>query len=299
MDDRSPTFGTYTALIAAQVFFGSLPVIGKVVLQTTPAVALVGFRVALTALILVVVQSFRRRFWLQEKGDYWRLAVLSLFGITLNQFLFVIGLSLTKASNVSLLAVTIPIFALGVGAIAGFERLQRYKLIGIVLAAAGVIMIIDPRKASFSSESTLGDLLIVLNSLSYGIYVATSKAVIMRNGVFRSMMWVFLFGSIICVPFGAFSFAQVGFGSIEPFIWLLMVYIAIVATAAPYLLNAYALSLVDPSTVAVFVYLQPLIGFLLAVYFLGEKIDYIFGLATALTFAGVFLVTRRFVPAET
>ncbi len=299
MADRPTLAGPYTALLAAQVFFGSLPVIGKVVLKTVPAVALVGFRVALTALILVAVQSYRGRFWLQERGDYKRLAILSLFGITFNQFLFIIGLSMTKASNVSLLAVTIPIFALTVGSVAGFEQLQRRKIIGIILAALGVILIIDPRNASFSSESTIGDILIILNSLSYGIYVATSKSVIMRNGVFRSMMWVFLFGSIICVPLGAISIIPVGLATIDSSVWLLMIYIAIVATAAPYLLNAYALSHVNPSTVAVFVYLQPLIGFLLAVYFLGEKFDYLFGIATVLVFAGVYLVSRKFVPTET
>ncbi len=295
----STTYGAYIALMFAQVFFGSLPVIGKVVLKTIPAVALVGFRVALTALILVLVQSYRGRFWLQERGDYWRLGVLSLFGITFNQLLFIVGLSLTKASNVSLLAVTIPIFALTVGAAAGFEQLQRRKIIGIVLAAFGVILLIDPRNASFSSESTIGDILIILNSLSYGIYVATSKSVIMRNGVFRSMMWVFLFGSIICVPLGAVSIAPIGLAAIDTSVWLLMIYIAVVATAAPYLLNAYAISHVNPSTVAVFIYLQPLIGFLLAVYFLGEKFDYVLGIATILIFAGLFLVTRKFVPSET
>lgn len=299
MHEPKPTPGPYIGLVAAQVFFGSLPVIGKVVLKTTPAIALVGFRVALTAAILAVVQAYRRRFWLQQSGDYWRLAVLSLFGITFNQFLFIIGLSLTKASNVSLLAVTIPIFALGVGSIAGFEQLKGVKIVGIFLAALGVVLIIDPRNATFSSESTLGDILIILNSLSYGIYVATSKSVIMRNGVFRSMMWVFLFASIICVPLGGYSLSTVGTSSIESSIWLLMIYIAVVATAAPYLLNAYALSHVNPSTVAVFVYLQPLIGFLMAVYFLGEKVDYIFGVAAGLIFAGVYLVTRKFVPAET
>lgn len=299
MADKSPpSSGPYVALIAAQFFFGSLPVIGKIVLKTTPAVALVGFRVALTALILFAVQSYRGRIWLQDRGDYARLALLSLFGITFNQFLFIGGLSLTKAANVSLLAVTIPIFALTVGSVAGIEKLERRKIIGILLAALGVVLIIDPRTASFSSESTLGDIFIVLNSLSYGIYVATSKEIIMRNGVFRSMMWVFIFASIICVPLGAYSFSSVT-QTIDTSIWLLMIYIAVVATAAPYLLNAYAISHVNPSTVAVFVYLQPLIGFLLAVYFLGEKFDYIFGIATALIFAGVYLVTRKYIPSET
>ncbi len=287
------------ALIPAQLLFGSLPVIAKVVLAVLPPVALVGIRTAITALILIVVQVFRGRFWLKEKGDYWRFALLSLFGVVLNQLFFIGGLSLTTASNTSLLAVMIPVFALAVGAIAGFERLTLIKIAGIILAGIGVIILIDPRKASFSSQTTLGDLCIVINCLAYGIYVATSKAAITRNGTFRSMMWVFIFASIVCVPLGLFSLSTIDIGAVETKIWLITVYIGIGATAAPYLLNAWALSKVSPSTVAVFVYLQPLIGFTLALLFLGESITGIFLFSSALIFAGVFLVTRKFIPAET
>lgn len=299
MTDRKKSTAPYLALIAVQVFFGSFPVIGKVVLKTIPALSLVGFRVGITALVLVLFQTFRGRVWLKKRDDYWRLGVLSLFGVVFNQLLFVNGLSLTKASNASLLAVTIPIFALTVGSIIGAEKLRKIKIAGILLAAIGVLLIIDPSNASFSSETTLGDILIVLNSLSFGIYVATSKSVITRNGAFRSMMWVFLFAALVCVPLGAFSFSHIDGASIEPVTWLLIMHIAIFATAVPYLLNAWAITRVNPSTVAVFIYLQPLIGFLFAVIFLGEQIDFKFIMAAALIFAGVFLVTRKYVPIET
>ncbi len=296
---KSNRSSPYIALLAAQVFFGSLPVIGKVVLKTVPAVALVGFRVGVTAAVLAVFQAYRGRFWLVNKDDYWRLGVLSLFGVTFNQLLFITGLSLTKASNTSLLAVTIPVFALTVGAIIGAERLTVIKIAGIVLAAVGVLLIIDPRNASFSSATTLGDMLIVLNSLSYGIYVATSKEIITRNGVFRSMMWVFIFAAVLCVPFGAWSFSTIDILAINDTTWLLMIYIAIGATAAPYLLNAFALARVEASTVAVFVYLQPVIGFLLAAIFLNEQIGALFIIAALLIFVGVFLVSKKFVQNAT
>jgi drug/metabolite transporter (DMT)-like permease len=289
----------YVALLGVQAFFGSLPVIGKVVLNVIPAVGLVGFRVGITALVLVVVQVIRGRVWLKEKGDYWRLALLGLFGVTFNQLLFITGLSLTKASNTSLIAVTIPIFVLSVGVIAGTERLRIPRVIGIVLAAAGVIYLIDPTRASFSSQTTIGDMLVVLNSLSFGIYVATSKTIVTRNGAFRSMMWVFVFAAIVCVPLGMCSLSAIDISNVTPGIWLLVLYIGIGATASPYLLNAWAIARVDPSTVAVFIYLQPLIGFLLAVAFLGEQVDFKFIVAAALVFAGVFLVTRKFAPSET
>jgi drug/metabolite transporter (DMT)-like permease len=296
-ETRSPS--AIAALLPAQLLFGSLPVIGKVVLAVLPPIALVGIRTAITALILFIIQAFRGRLWLKEKGDYWRFAVLSLFGVVLNQLFFIGGLSLTTASNTSLLAVMIPVFALAIGAIAGFERLTAIKALGIALAAIGVIILIDPRRASFSSQTTLGDLCIVINCLAYGIYVATSKNVITRNGTFRSMMWVFIFASVICVPLGLWSLSTIDIAAVETNIWLITLWIGIGATAAPYLLNAWALSKVNPSTVAVFVYMQPLIGFGLAVAFLGEQIGSAFIAAAVLIFAGVYLVTKRFIPSAT
>jgi len=283
----------YAALLAVQAFFGSLPVVAKPVLSVLSAFPLVGIRVGITALILFAVQYWRGRIWLRERSDYVRLAILSLFGVTLNQHLFIGGLSLTKASNTSLLVVTIPIFTLAVSAIVGIERLRLAKVLSIILAAAGVIFLIDPRSASFSSATTLGDLMIIGSSLSFGIYVATSKAVVTRNGAFRSMMWVFIFASLICVPLGAFDFYRHDSAVIGPGVWLVVFYIAIFSTAIPYLFNAYALLHVNPSVVAVFIYLQPIIGVMLAAFFLGEKLDIRFGAAAVLIFAGVYLTTKK------
>lgn len=293
METERENLAPHLALVGVQILFGSLPVIGKVVLTVLPPVSLVGFRVGITALVLAIFQAARKRFWLQYKEDYLKLAVISLFAVTFNQLLFIGGLSLTKASNTSLLAVTIPIFTLIVSTIAGTELLRAGKVLGIALAAAGIIFLIDPRNASFSSETTLGDLMIVANSLSYGIFVATSKDTITRNGAFRSTMWIFIFASLVCVPLGIASLGTIEASAITTNIWLLVLYVSLVATAGPYLLNAYALSKVNPSIVAVYIYLQPIIGFILAVIFLSELLDLKFAVAAVLVFAGVFLTTRR------
>lgn len=299
LNNNERSISPLLALIPAQLLFGSLPVIGKVVLAVIPAIGLVGIRTAITAIILITIQLLRRRFWLKYKNDYLRFAILSLFGVVLNQLFFISGLSLTTASNTSLLAVMIPVFALTVGSIAGFEKLTKLKVIGIALAAAGVIFLIDPRKASFSSETTRGDIFIVINCLAYGIYVAASKDAIIRNGIFRSMMWVFIFASLVCIPLGVWSLSSVDLAAVDTSIWLIAIYIGIGATAAPYLLNAWALSKVNPSTVAVFVYLQPVIGFTLAVIFLEEQITTPFVVAAALIFVGVFLASKKQTVPET
>jgi drug/metabolite transporter (DMT)-like permease len=112
------------------------------------------------------------------------------------------------------------------------------------------------------------------------------------------MMWVFIFASVICVPIGLTSLSSIDLSSVPITVWLLVLYIAVFATAAPYLLNAWALARVSPATVAVFVYLQPLIGFILAVIFLAEKIDFRFIIAALLVFAGVFMTTRNRAAAD-
>lgn len=281
------------ALVGVQLMFGSFPVFGKFALQTFPSVAIVGFRVVGAAAAFYVMQRWSGSLKLEEIGDYWRFAVYSLLGVVCNQLLFVKGLSLTTATNTSLLAVTIPVFATLVSAVFGYDRLTTKKIAGIFLAALGVVYLIDPARASFSSTTTQGDLLIVLNCFFYASYIAVSQQAIKRNGALRSIAWMFLFGSIICAPIGAFSLASVELAAVSWQSWLTVLYLVLLPTIGAYYLNAWALARVAPSIVAVYIYLQPLIGFLLAVFFLGEHFTLKSIFASALIFTGVFLVTRQ------
>lgn len=290
---QSSPSAPHFALLSVQLMFGSFPVFGKFALQTFPSLALVGFRVVGAGLAFYFLQRLTGTLQLERKSDYWRLAVYSLLGVVANQLLFVKGLSLTTATNTSLLAVTIPVFTTLVSAIIGYDRLTAKTIAGISLAAFGVIYLIDPMRASFSSETTRGDLMIVFNCLFYASYLAISQETIRRNGALRSITWMFLFGSIVCLPIGAFSLAAIDLNAVGWQTWMTVLYLVLLPTIGAYYLNAWALARVAPSTVAVYAYLQPLIGFVLAVLFLGEQFTFRFVVATALIFAGVFLVTRK------
>jgi drug/metabolite transporter (DMT)-like permease len=291
IDEKS--YAPHLTLLTVQIMFGSLPVVGKFVMQVIPAFSLVGFRVGITTIALVTFQIYRRDLWLKDKKDYKILALFGLIGVVLNMTLFIVGLSLTTASNSSLLAVTIPIFTLTIGSILGFEKLRTRKIFGIVLAAIGVVFLINPTTASFSNQTTIGDILVVLNSLSYGVYVAISKETIARNGAIKSITWMFIFASLVSVPIGLHSLYTVDISSVQPIVWLAIIHIAMFCTTMPYILNAWSLARVNPSTVAVYVYLQPVIGFVLAVLVLGEKVDFKLIIAAILIFVGVFFVTAK------
>lgn len=283
----------HVALLLVQLMFGSAPVLGKAALLAFPSFAIVGFRVGGAALAFYFFQRFRGTLALDRRADYLYFAIFSLFGVILNQLLFFKGLSLTTATNTSLLAVMIPVFTFLISAMIGIEKLTWRKILGIVIAAFGVIYLIDPSKASFSSATTQGDILIILNSLSYAIYVAISKNLISKYGALKSIAWLFLFGSIINVPIGLYSMQSVEISSVSANAWLALAAIIVFPTILAYYWNAWALARVEPSVVAIYVYLQPLIGFFSAVVFLGETFSFRSILAMILIFIGVYLVIRR------
>lgn len=281
------------ALIAVQIFFGASAIMGKLALLAFPPMAIVGCRVGGGALAFYVLQRFRGNLHLDKKIHYLYFAAFAVFGIILNQLLFFTGLSLTTATNTSLLAVLIPVFTIVVSAFVGNDILNWRKIMGIVIAALGVIYLIDPRNASFSSTTTQGDILIILNSLSYAVYLAISKKLISRYGALKSIAWLFIFGSLINVPVGLYSFQTVEFEKVTLISWLALGGIVIFSTILAYYFNAWALVRVEPSVVAVYVYLQPLIGTFLAITVLGEPWKpQIIG-AMLLIFTGVFLVTKK------
>ncbi len=283
----------HLALIAVQVLFATWPIVGKIALRTVPSVALVGFRVAGAALTLLILGRLSGTLQTIETGDWPLLMVSSLLGLVLNQLLFTKGLSLTTAINATLLSTTIPVFTLLVGVVLGTDRTTLRRLLGIALAAAGVLYLIGPGQAQFSSATRIGDLLIVSNSLCYGAYIAVSKDLMKRYNALSVITWIFVAGCVVTVPAGVVSLAHLSLGSISWRVWLAILYIIVLPTAGAYYLNGWALARVPPSTVAVYVYLQPLIAFVVAPIILGESLSIHAVIASLLIFAGVLVVTRR------
>jgi len=283
----------HVALLIVQVFFGSAPILGKLALTAFPPFAIVGFRVAGAATAFCFLQKLRGNLRLEKRIHYLYFAGFSFFGVIFNQLLFFTGLSMTTATNTSLLAVMIPVFAILVSVLIGNDKLSWQKIAGVILAAGGVIYLIDPAQASFSSATTRGDILILLNSMSYATYVAISKKLITHYGALKSIAWVFLFASLINVPIGLISLQSIELSQVNASAWLALAAVVIFPTILAYYWNTWALARVEPSVVAVYIYLQPIIGTFLAIFVLGEDWKPRIFPAMGLIFTGVFLVTRK------
>ena len=166
-------------------------------------------------------------------------------------------------------------------------------MVGIALAASGVIYLIGPTRSEFSSLTRAGDLLVVSSSLCYGAYIAVSKDLVKRYRALTVITWIFIAACVTTVPVGVISMSRVSLAEITVGVWLKILFIILVPTVGAYYLNAWALARVPPSTVAVYIYLQPLIAFGLAPLVLGERLSWRAAIASLFIFAGVLVVTRR------
>lgn len=293
ISESRATAGPHLALIAVQILFGTWPIFGKVVLRSMSPSSLVACRLTGAALAFMLLQRRLTPLFKMPVKDLLLLALCSMLGVVGNQFLYVKGLSLTTAINSTILSTTIPVFALFVSILFGYDKLSRRRLLGIALAAGGVVYLVNPARADLSHHTTAGNLLIVSNSLLYAVYIVISKTLFERYGALNVITWIFLVGSVVTIPVGIYSMQQENVAAISAGVWLTIAFIIIFPTVGAYYLNAWALTKVAPSTVAIYIYLQPLIAFGLAPLLLGEQSNSRTIVAAILIFAGVALVTKR------
>lgn len=289
----SQRFAPHLALLAVQILFGIWPIFGKVVLRAMSSTSLVALRITGAALLLALLQRRLTPLFRMPMKDLVLLIACCLLGIVGNQFLFVKGLSLTTVINAEILSTTIPVYALTISILLGYERWSLKSVGGMLIAAAGVVFLINPMRADLTTQTTTGNILILINSFLYAIFIVISKTLYERYGALNVITWIFFVGLLITIPVGLYSVPQENLAAIDASVWIALGFIILLPTVGAYYLNAYALTRVSPSTVAIYIYLQPLIAFGFAPLLLGEQWNYRTIVAALLIFMGVALVTMN------
>ncbi|MEZ6014072.1 MAG: DMT family transporter [Planctomycetota bacterium] len=260
---------------AVQVFFGLFPVVGRVVMAPgrglTPwalATWRIGFgALALGALALVV---HRGRAWPGWR-DLRALALFAVLGVVLNQGLFLAGLARSTAMNAALLICLIPVFTFTVAALARREAFSLRRGLGVVIALVAALPLLVGRGASLTREHALGNLLLVLNMVCYALYLVFSKPLLRRHPPLVVIAWVYVL-SVPWLPLFAFQDPLTPVTP-TPGLWWALAYVLVFPTVLAYLLNMFALSRLQASTTAFYVFAQPFVTALAAWFFLHERLD--------------------------
>lgn len=245
---------------------------------------------------VLLLESFHQ-FFIKEKierKDIPRLAICGLTGVAVNQMMFIAGLKYTSHINAALIMTTTPVLVLVASWVILKEAVTRKKLLGIVFGITGAaILIVYGKKFAYNKEGLLGDLMIFVNAVSYGIFLVIVKNLMRKYHPLTVTKWVFLFGLFFVLPFGSHELISTPMNSFTPHIWLALAYVLLCTTFLAYLLNAFALKLVNPSVVSIYIYLQPLIATSIALAFGKDELTLVKMIAGFLIFLGVFLVSVK------
>lgn len=293
-DPRQRSLGLL-ALVLVQLCFGLFPVFGKWAFEggTFSPAAVATWRIVAGAVLLgllALVLCGRRV--IPARRDLPRLFACALFGVMLNQGLFLEGLSRSEAVNSGLIMCLIPVLTYIVAVLFGAEPLGLRRTLGIGVALLGTAGLFVGRGDELVGPHALGNLLMVLNATSYALYLVLSKPLTLRYPPLVIIAWVYVL-SLTSLPYFAPGETLVpGFAGAERAWWSLLFIVAF-PTVLGYLLNVFALARVRASTTAFFIYLQPLITGGGGVLLLGESLRGDLFVSALLIGFGMWLVIRR------
>ncbi len=281
----------YAALVAVQIVFAVHYLAAKVLLHEIPPKAWAVLRILPAAAIFLAIAMARGIPRLRGR-DLGALAVQAFFGVVLNQLFFVEGLARTTPAHSALLCTTIPIATLLLACALGREPLRPKRVLGVLCALAGVLVLLRVDRLEVRAEWFRGDLLTLLNAISFGLFLVLMKPTATRLGPIVATAGALAFGSVGIALAGAHDLSQLDLAAVPGPVWGIAAFIIVGPTVATYLLNAWASTRVDSSEVAVFVYLQPVIATALSALILGEVVTPRLFASAALIFAGLFLATH-------
>jgi len=227
-------------------------------------------------------------------NDFLRIFLASIFGIALNMLAFFKGLSMTSPINASVIMVTSPIIVLSFATIFLNEKATKKKLSGIFIGMAGAALLILYGQTFYLGDSeVLGNFLVMVNATSYALYLILIKNLSKKYHPLTFAKWLYLFGFILVIPFGLQEFKEIDWSNIPQSTFYSIAFIIVFTTFLTYLFNLLAIRKLKPTTLSIFIYLQPVIATTYALIVGSDTLNFIKIMATILIFIGVFLVTRK------
>ena len=282
----------HLALVAANLIYGVNYGIAKQVMPDyLSPFALVFARISGACILFWALSLLLPKETIDRK-DILRLLIATVFGVAVNQSLFLNGLNITTPIDAAIIMTATPILVLLVARLLIREPITIFKVIGIVAGATGaILLILYSGNMSFSNNHVIGNSIIVANATSYALYLVIVKPLINKYHPVTLMKWIFLFGILLVSAPGLPAFMRVNWGSLPGDIMLSVLFVVVGTTFLAYLLNMYSLKYVKPITVSIYIYSQPVIASIVALILGQDVITPVKILAALLVFTGVYFVS--------
>ncbi len=290
---NSKIIKAHLALLLAGCMWGLMAPVGKMAMEAgVTSLSLTSMRMVGAAICFWIASFFAPGEKI-NKRDFILLFFAGLLGIVFNQGMFIFGLSLTSPIDATIITTSLPIITLILAAIFLKEPASLMKITGVIMGVIGaLILILGNRNSTDVSGSIGGDILCLLAQTSFACYLTIFKGLISRYHIFTLMKWMFTFASICFMPLSIRDLSAMTSQSFFPEVWLEVGYVVIFGTFFAYILILVGQKTLRPTIVSMYNYVQPIVGTIVSVLLGIGTFGWVKAVASALIFAGVYVVTQ-------
>jgi drug/metabolite transporter (DMT)-like permease len=296
--DRGRTIA-FVKLTIAVVAWGASFIATKVALRDASPVMIVWTRFLMGVVILGAAVIARRQLTPVPVRDLGRFAVLGFLGITFHQWLQSNGLVTAQASTTAWIIASTPVFIAILGAAVLRERLPPIGIVGIALAAAGVLLVVtrgDFAQLARGQFGAPGDWLILLSAPNWAVFSVLSRRVLRGHPPARMMFYVMTIGWLFTSALLLIDPASHALPRFTREGWVAVAFLGVACSGFAYIFWYDALEALPASQAGAFLYLEPLVAVVVAAVVLGESMGIASLLGGAIILLGVWLVSRASAP---
>ena len=292
---KDSVFGHGAAFVAYAIFGFNIIICKDLTSEgLIPPLGIFTLRSLVAGALFWIVSMFQPREQVERK-DYVKIFAASMLGFLTCQVTFLVGIPHITPMDCSILTAMAPIYTMFVAAIAIKEPITFKKAGGVALSFAGIIYLIVSRVTApgGTAESTpFGIFMIILNSLSFSMYLGIFKPLIAKYSAVTFMKWIFLFSALVAAPISMRGLVEVEWAAIPAKQYAELAYLIICATFITYFLIPLAQKRIRPTLISMYSYVQPIIAIAVSIAIGMDALTWQKALATVLVFSGVVIVSR-------
>ncbi len=279
----------------AVVFWGASFIATKVALRDIAPITVVWMRFGMGVVILGAAVLMRKQFTVPVGKELAYFTLLGFLGITFHQWLQSNALVTSQATTTAWIVATTPAFIALLSWLFLKEYLGTMRVIGIGLAALGVLLVVskgDLHSLELGEFGAPGDILVLISAVNWAVFTVLSRRGLKLHSAALMMFYVMAFGWVLSSLLFLAGPGLTDLGRLTFAGWVGVSFLGIFCSGLAYIFWYDALKLVPASQVGVFLYVEPLVTVVVAAAVLQESLVTTVAIGGAIILLGVWMVNR-------
>ncbi len=277
----------------AVILWGNSFIATKLALRELNPQTIILLRLIFGIALLVIFAIYTKKDFtlnLKNHGAIFILALIAVFHLWIQ----VTGLEYTSAASTGWIVGVTPVFMAILSIIFFKEKLSKTKIIGIIVAFSGLILLVSRSNMSnirFIEQK--GDLMVLASAFTWSVYSLVNKKISLKYPPMMTILFLFIMMAVFISPFTVTRQSINAVIHLSLIGWVSILFLGIFCSGIAYVLWAKSLKELEATKVGSFLYLEPFVTVLSAWFILSETITLTIILSGLIITAGVILVNRK------